>query len=132
MIVDAALRDMRERDVHRLERIGEPIANSAPPQEAEELRLRKFRRAPDPAIHWIDRLHHAAAEIGKHRLRRRIAGGDAVRRLEPILQHIGIGADLVGLVAIDPRHFIQYTDECRPAVALLLGEIGAAPERLGV
>ena len=60
MIIDAALGDARERDVHRFERIGEPIANAAPPQEAEELRLREFRRAPDAAIHRIDRLHHAA------------------------------------------------------------------------
>src|SRR5690242_21342948 len=67
MIVDAALRDMGERQVDRLERIGESVAKSSPPQKSEELRLGKFRRASDPAINRIDRLHQAAAEIGEDR-----------------------------------------------------------------
>ena len=55
-----------------------------------------------------------------------------MRGLEPVLQDLGVLLDLVGFLAIDPRDFIQYTDECGSPVALLLGEIGAAPERLGV
>ena len=132
MIVDAALRDMGERQVHRFERIGESVAKPGAPQKSEELRLGKFRRASDPAIHRIDRLHQAPAEIGEHLFRWRRARRDAVSGLEPVLQDIRVLPDLVGLITIDPRHFIQYTDECWPPVALLLGEIGAAPERLGV
>ena len=132
MIVDAALRDLRQREVDRLERMRQPEAEARAPQKFEELRLRKFRRAPDAAMHRIDRLHQPRRELGEHRLWRRRARIVPALRLEPVLQHVGILPHLVLLVAIDARDFIQYTDECRPAVALLLGEIGAAPERLGV
>ncbi len=105
---------------------------SRAPQQVEELRLRKFRRAPDAASDRIDRLDQARREIGQRRLARRCGARAAAAGLEPLLEQIGVGPDLVRLVAIDPRHFIQYTDECRPPVAFVLGKIGAAPERLGV
>ena len=71
MIVDAALGDMGEREVDRLERIGEPVAQAGAPQQLEELGLRKFRRAADAAIDRIDRLHQTPREIGERRLVRR-------------------------------------------------------------
>ena len=40
--------------------------------------------------------------------------------------------DLGRLLVIDPRDFIQYTDECGPPIASVLGEISATPERLGI
>ena len=50
MIVDAALGDLGEGEVDRLERIGESEAEARAPQQPEELRLGKFRRAPDAAF----------------------------------------------------------------------------------
>ncbi len=132
MIVDAALGDVSQRELDRRERIGETEAQPRAPQQIQELHLRKFRRAPDAAHHRIDRLHQAPRQVGQRRFVRRRRARPARARLEPVLQRVGVLPHLVLLVAIDPRHFIQYTDKCRTAVAFLAREIGAAPERLGV
>ena len=130
MVVDAALSDPRQRELDRLARVDEPVAKSGAPQERKELRLREFRRAANPAMDRIDRGHEAAGELGEPRFRRRLGARTAAWR-EPFFQRLGVVPDLDRLVAIDPRDFIQYTDECGTTEALLLGEVGAAPERLG-
>src|SRR5680860_932901 len=53
-------------------------------------------------------------------------------RLEPRGDGVGVVADLVVLVAIDPRDSIQYTDEGWAPIAVLGREIGAAPEGFAV
>ena len=107
MIVDAALRDLRQRQVDRLGGCGIAEAESRAPQQPEELRLRKFRRAPDAAMHRIDRLHQPRRKLGEHRLGRRRTGVVPALRLEPVLQHVGVLPHLVLLVAIDARDFVQ-------------------------
>ena len=126
------LGDVVERQRHRGLRQVEAVAEAAAPEIVEELRLRKFRRAFDAAIDRVDDLGEALSEIGE----RRVAGHGALAaiglRRQPRAQRIGIVAHLGLLVAIDARHLAQHIDEARPAVARLVGEIGAAPERLGV
>ncbi len=133
MIVDAALRDMGEGERHRLDQIGQPVAQTSAPQEIEELRLRKFRRAPDAAMRRVDKLEEAPREI----LERRVAGdgvGGALLEFwrEPFLQRRRVLPHLCLLVAIDARDLLQHMHEGRAAVARLLRKIRAAPEGLGV
>ena len=132
MVVDAALSNMGEGELDRFAREWKTVAKRGTPQEAEELRLREFRRAPDSAMGLIDRLHETAGKIGEPRLLRRRGDGAGAARCQPLLQRVCVLPHLVLLVAIDARDFIQYTDEWRAAEAFLLREIGAAPERLGV
>ena len=132
MIVDAALRDMGEGEGDRLERSVEAVAQAGAPEEIEELRLRKFRRAFHAAIHGINDLHEPRGEIGERRVVRRRGRSASRLRRELRLQHIRVPPHLGGLVAIDARDLLQYMRERRAAVARVLGEIGAAPEGLGV
>ena len=108
------------------------VAQARAPQEVEELRLRKFRRAAHAALLGIDRGEKAPREIAQRHVVELRARALGLRRLEPRGDGVGVVADLVGLLAINARHGIQYTDESGPSVAFLFGEVGAAPERLGV
>src|SRR5262245_33773051 len=101
MIVDAALRDMRERKVHRLERVRPAVAEPRAPQQLEELRLREFGRAPDSAIDRIDCLDQTRREAFEHRLVWCPAAGAAAARIEALFQHVRVMPDLVALIAID-------------------------------
>ena len=132
MIVDAALRDMGEGERHRLDRIGQSVAETSAPQEGEELRLRKFRRAPDAAMRRVDELEQAPGEILERSVARDRAGTRLELRRQRLLQRRRVLPHLVLLVAIDARDLLQHMRKGRPAVARVLGEIGAAPEGLGV
>ncbi len=123
---------MGERHLHRFERIGEAIAETGAPQEAEELGLREFGRAPDAAIDRIDRLQHSGAEIGKCGIARWLGGGARWCGLKLRPQRIGVLPDLVGLLRVDARHLPQDLHEGRAPEARVFGEIGATPEGLCV
>ena len=132
MIVDAALRDMGEGERHRLDRIGQSVAETGAPQEGEELRLRKFRRAPDAAMCRVDELEQTPREILERSVARDRAGTRLELRRQRLLQRRRVLPHLVRLVAIDARDLLQHMRKGRPAVARVLGEVRAAPERLGV
>ncbi len=132
MIVDSALRDVRKSKRGRVERIGEAVAQTGAPQKREEDRLRKFRCAVQAAVDPVDELQETAREIGERRVVELGAGATWRFRREAFLDEVCVVADGVVLLAIDARDVTQYTDECRPAIAGVLGKIGAAPERLGV
>ena len=51
---------------------------------------------------------------------------------EPLHQRVAVLADLVRLLAKQPRNLAQHVDEGRPAVARGLREISAAPDRLAL
>ena len=119
-----------KRELAGVERIVQAVTQAGAPEEIEELRLRKFRRASDAAMHGIDDLDEPRGEIGKRRVGRHVALVGARLRLEPLLQQLGVVADGRLVLAKDPRDFVQYTDESWTAIARVLGEVGAAPERL--
>ncbi len=132
MIVDAALADALERQLDRPEVALLAGALARPPQEFEQHALREFRRAADAAMRGIDQaaeLLRGAVELVRSdddlALRRRGLG-------QPLHQRGAVLIDALRLVAEHARDFAQHVDESRPAVAALLREIGAAPERLAV
>ena len=94
------------------------------------MRLRKLRRAAQPAIGHVDGARDAvrdAIELGK-------ADNDLAFRPRTLgearHQGVAIFADAVRLLAKQPRDFIQHVGEGRAAEARLFRKIRAAPHRL--
>src|SRR5580765_8275789 len=117
MIVDAALRDMGEGERHRLDRIGQAVAKTCAPQEGEELRLRKFRRASDAAVCRVDELEQTPRQILERSIARDRAGTRLELRRQRLLQRRRVLPHLVRLVAIDARDLLEHMREGWPAVA---------------
>ena len=98
VIVDAALANVGERDVHRLARREIAVADGAAPQQPEEAPLRKLGRAGEAAAAHVHRIDHAPGEIGQRRILDVGFGTGLFALGERLDQQGGVVADLVGLI----------------------------------
>src|SRR5262249_38014452 len=115
VIVDAALTHALERESDGAEVARLACALPGSPQEFEHGWLRKFRRAAQTAVRWVDhaaKLRRRAVEFGladHHAPRGPRAFG------EPRHQRAAVLLDAAGVFAIEPRHVPQHVDERRAA-----------------
>ena len=132
MVMDAARPDASERQQHEVveTRFAHPVAGA--PEQLEQRRVGEFRRSLDAAV---DHIHHfgqarriAVDERQRDLARCRRAFGIA----ESVAQRFDIGPDALGMRMVDVGDLLQNRAEARPSITGLLGEIGAAPERLAV
>ena len=132
VVVDAALADVGERRVHRLQGRRMAVADGEAPQQPEVAPLRELGRPGKAAAAAIDRPHHGDDQRGEPGIGQVGHGAAVLALLQRLHQQPGVELNLVGLLAVDARHLGQHGAERRPAEARLRRKIGAAPERLRV
>ena len=132
MIKNAAFADVVERDLDGGKITLLAGAQAGAPQQLEQRRLRKFRRAAGAAVDRIDDAAKLARGIVEFGDADRDGAGLPCRGREPLHQRGTVALDLLRLLAEQPRHFAQHVDKGRFAVTRRIGKIGAAPDRLAV
>ena len=132
MIVDAALRDMVERDDDRVLQGGglEPLP--AAPEQGEDRHLREFGRVADPALDAVDLLDETERRLIDERERHARAAGRLGETRERGRERGDVLRDLRALVAIGLGDGLEHVGKAGPAEPRRRREIGPAPERLGV
>ena len=130
MIVNAAGANAAQREQHEVLKVGLLKSVTRTPKQFEQRGVGKFGSALDTTVHAI---HHGgeAGRIIVDEGDRQVAGSvSAVGIAQRVAKRLAIGADALGLRAVDIRDLTQNIAKRGPTVASLLGKIGAAPERL--
>src|SRR5262245_1074377 len=132
MIVDTALANASERELHRRETAGVVRAFARAPQKFQHHRLRKFRRAAYAAVDRVDdaqELISGAIEVGCGNYDATLgprAGHQPCHKRAAVLLHA------FGVLAEHALDLAQEVDERRLPVTGRIGKVSAAPERLSV
>src|SRR5262249_25674439 len=132
MIVDAALENASERELHRRETAAVVRAFAGAPQKLQHHRLRKLWRAAYAAVDRVDyaqELVSSAVEVGRGNHDAALGLG---ARHQPRHQRAAVLLHAFWVFAEHALDLTQEVDERRLSVTGRIGKVSAAPERLSV
>ena len=130
LVVHAAARHLRQRRFHHRQQMAMPAGLIPFRQEIHRGRMRKFRRAPEPAVADVELAHRRVFHIVQQARRKRAAGfAERLRLRHRVRQCLRRTVHVRAALAVGLGHRGENSPESRPPHGVVRREIGPAEKR---